>query len=236
MTAPVVASTPAKSHRTSNGTSHTVNLPTGITAGDELYMFIHAASNSDSVITGGLGDWTLVSLSDLGDLYRSRFYRRTADGNEVSTVVCTTSASIRSSGVVYRVTGAQDPGVQAPQINWTVSGGTSSTVPQPPELNPTGGEKDYLVIAFLGKERSNSTSGWPSGYTNTGSNDLAIAGSAYASLAVTAASITPGNFTTSNATQYSVATVAVHPATADPKDIYPVNELISGQATTAGGN
>jgi len=215
---PVVAATNESTTSTA-GTSHIVSLPTGITAGDLLLVCLDKGSTSATV--DALAGWTeLLDEASANGLYIA--YRK-ADGSEGSTITLTTSASTRSAEITFRITGAQDPAIQPPEIGTTATG--TSATPDPPAAVMTGGSKDYLVIAFAGmagEEADDDTWGNtpPTNYSPTpplqktggtvGTNLGALAIAAYRQL--TASSENPGTFGVDVSAAWRAQTITIHPA------------------------
>lgn len=160
MASPVVAAT-NEGALTTAGTSHAITMPSGISAGDLLFVFFGTAAITD------VTNWqTFTEL--FGSASSSVFggYKVAAGGD---TLTLTTAASTKSAHLTYRITGAADPGTQAPE--WQESSGTGTT-PNPDPISPTGGSKDYLFVQFLhqaGEEADDDTwcNSGPSGYTFT---------------------------------------------------------------------
>lgn len=228
MASPTVAAT-AESSTNTAGTSHVVTLPTGITSGDLLIVMLDKGSTSATV--NALTGWTeLLDEASANGLYIAY---RLADGSEGSSITLTTSASTRSAQIVYRITGAIDPGTQAPQIGTTATG--TSVSPDPPSVTPTGGAKDYLWIAFFGmagEEADDDT--WantpPTNYTpsppdqkSCGTAGTNLGGLiAVASRQLNASTENPGTFNVDVSAAWRAQTIAVHPnpdATAHPSTV-----------------
>jgi hypothetical protein len=117
----------------------------------------------------------------------------------------------------YRIVGAADPAVQAPEALSTAYI-TSGTSIDPPSLTPTGGAKDYLWLAVSGWRGATLTAtGNPTNYTNAiegNSGGTATTGTRLRSLRreLNAASEDPSAFTLSAASDRRLGvTIAVHP-------------------------
>ena len=98
----VVAAT-ATTDYSADQTSHAINLPSGITAGDLLLLWFTMDGTTGNTITTPTG-WTLEEATNVaspGDL--GYLFSRTADGSEGSTVTVTTSASQSSSAIALRI-------------------------------------------------------------------------------------------------------------------------------------
>ncbi len=144
MASPVVAGT-AESSTNTAGTSHVLNW-TGlgtVSAGDLLIIILDKGSTAATV--NAHADWTELLDENLGNgLYIA--YRWATGGETAPTL--TTSASTRSAEITYRITGAANPALQAPQIGTTATG--TSATPDPPASATPGSTKDYLFIALAG--------------------------------------------------------------------------------------
>lgn len=149
MAAPTVAGT-NESAVTTAGTSHTVNLPASIAAGDLLIvLFGHAVNVTLNALTG----WS--ELVDDGVANGIGVLWRRADGTEGATITVVTSGSTKSCHISYRISGANN--TSAPAIS-TVATGTSAA-PDPSICNP-GTSKDRLWITFFvqaGEEADDDT-------------------------------------------------------------------------------
>ena len=193
-------------------TSHTVDLPAGIVAGD-LLIVVFAVRGNPGVTWGGTGFTEFFEVANGANHALALAYRQ-ADGTEGATITVTTGASQKSAHTAYRITGHVNPATHAPEASAGATG--NSAAPDPDSLSPTGGAKDYLWLAVLGWNQFGTTlTGYPTNYLNgitktTSSGNSANVGSAEREL--NAASENPGAFTLSASEQWIAATVAVHPA------------------------
>ena len=143
-TAPPSVAGVAESATTTAGTSHTINLPASIVAGETLLVISDKGSTAATI--DALTGWTeLIDENSANGLYA---IWRKADGTEGATITLTSSAATRLASIAYRVQNAADPSVTAPEIATTGSG--TSATPDPPSLSPSGGSKQYLWIAWAG--------------------------------------------------------------------------------------
>ncbi|MGH7535138.1 MAG: hypothetical protein ACREMG_06090, partial [Gemmatimonadales bacterium] len=218
---PAVATTNT-STTTTAGTSHTLNLPTGISSGDTLIAMLSGfiGSGSTAVDISWPSGWTEFFEQDAtsGTLHLAVAGAwRKADGTEGASITVTTNVSVLAAHNSYRITGAADPTVQPPEaaaIGYT----TGTTSIDPPSLTPTGGAKDYLWLAVAGWRRSGVTSpNDPTNYTTAidASSGGAGSGTHLRSLRrqLNAASEDPGAFTLSGTSERRAGvTIAVHPA------------------------
>src|SRR5262245_5366895 len=216
MAFPVVEST-NESATVTAGTSHVVNLPAGIAAGDLLVVILNKGSAVASFTA--LAGWTEVVDEALAN--GMTVWARLADGTEGATVTFTSSAATRSAEVSFRISGAADPATLLPQLS-TVATATS-TAPNATTCTPTGGAKDYLWITFFGlagefADTDTLVTGWPTGYaSNQLQKTCGTAGTnlggliACAARTANAASEDAGAFTSASSAAWRAYTLAVHP-------------------------
>lgn len=127
----------------SAGTNHVINHPT-VVAGELWLILLDKGSTAATV--NAHADWTeLLDENSANGLYVA--YRWTTGGEGASTTLVT-SASTRTASFLYRISGAENPATQAPQLGTTASG--SSATPDPPASATPASAKDYLFIAFYG--------------------------------------------------------------------------------------
>jgi hypothetical protein len=194
------------SGESSDVTSHTVNLPANISAGDLLIVFFSCDANE--TVTWPIGDgWasifhqTNANTLDIG--------YKIADGTEGATITVTTGSAEQSAHISYRITGNHR--YAAPEVSTGATG--NSTSPNPDSLTPTGGAKDYLWIAVEGNDAGEAASAYPSNYTNGQTNAVGTTGGANIAVArreLNASSEDPAAFTIP-LKKWIACTVAVHP-------------------------
>ncbi len=214
MASPTVAATNTS---TDGGTSQTVDLPSGIVSGNGLLVLV---TNNGSATVSTPAGWNLLGTGlAFSSLARLTVFYRQADGTEGSTLSITVSADEKGTHQAYRITGQEAFGTQAPEIDISSTG--TDVNPDPASLTPTGGSKDYLFIAAHGCDTAQSTSGFPTNYSN-GLSVTASGGSecnsGSAERELTAASDDPGTFTISSGKKWVAATIAVHPADVSAPD------------------
>jgi len=201
--------------------SHTVNLPASIAAGDTLLVFF-GHKDAAGATPGFPGGWTVLGEIEnaAGSLACLCPAWRKADGTEGASITVTTTNTTRQAHCSLRITGAADPTVTAPT---TQAGATlaNTNVPNPPNCNP-GVSKDYLFVAAFVSSAGRITSTDPTNYTHSsqtnGSNSgtTTAAGVGVATRQLTASSDDPGTFlTTGGSTEETASqTIAIHPAAA----------------------
>lgn len=209
---PAWAASPTVAARTQSATSpgdtsHSLDLPAGISAGETLICEFSASGQAG----GGAptvtwpGDWTSYFSGSVGGTspIRLELAWHKATGSETSPITVTTNNAERSAHNCRRIAGAADPTINPPEAA-TAATGTSAT-PDPGTLTPGGGSKDYLWLATAGYgvvagSCAPLVSVYPSGYSNGlevlsgGGNDFE-GRLASAEKQSTASSENPGTFT-----------------------------------------
>lgn len=183
-------------------TTSPVTLPSGVVVGELLVVFIAWRGSGSPTATAG---WTLLGTRYDNTTSLAVFYK-TATGSDALTV---THASSRSSHLSYRISGfAGISGTSA------ASAGGGANAGDPPNHTPSGGAKDYLWLAAIGRGGVLTAPGVPTGYSNLQSRNTAASQGASthcAELALNAASENPSPFT-GTSTNSSLWTVAIEPA------------------------
>jgi len=155
----VAAST---ANQTSAGTSHAINLPATVSAGNRLVCIVGMNDNPANANTFSWpAGWTELFDQVSLDLSVSAAWK-IADGTEGGTTVTVTSTSTEKvSGKSWCFSGAGTV--------YATAGSISSTAnPNPPSLTPAGGSGDYHWIAVDAHKTNNNVSVYPTGYSNTG--------------------------------------------------------------------
>src|SRR5262245_33396418 len=232
MTFPVVAAT--NSNNGATGTSHTVNLPAGISAGDVIVVIAGSNAGSTSSFTWPAG-W------EIGEQLSSdrvlSVAARIATGSEGSSVNITSAASCAPVFIAYRITGAH--GSTIPEVAFTAQVNTAT--PDPPSITPSWGSADNLFIAATSRASSNGTPVYPSGYTGSQINQTSLSGATACQMAsrnLTAGSENPGTFSyTGGVSANSIAaTIAVRPGpptTTATLSVTEANDTIAATGTLA---
>jgi hypothetical protein len=92
----------AVTHFSANQTTHVVNLPSGIAAGDLLYLWFNKDGGTGTITTPS--GWS-IAVSTITATDQSILFVKTASGSEGTTVSVTTSFGESSSCIAYRVSG-----------------------------------------------------------------------------------------------------------------------------------
>jgi len=206
-----------------SGTSHTVNLPSGIVAGNLLLVFFCAGEGSSPTITFPDGWTELFQTPNYINCTIGGWYR-VADGTEESTITVTTSSSEYSAHTSYRITGYAG----VPECGNSTGG--QSTKPNPPSLTPSWGAMDTLWFAVTGVENNYDVSSYPTNYTD-GRLDGVVIRVATCRRELNASSEDPGVFTFSDSVYWVANTVAIGPGRTLTHNLA---GLISGIASVAG--
>jgi hypothetical protein len=217
LAAPVVASVTETAFGTDT-TSHYVNMPATVNAGDLLIVLF---TNDGSTTVTTPDGWSLLASNARGTAVRLSVYYRIAAGTEGGTTVnFVTSASEQAAVQVYRITDWH--GTTPPEISTAATG--TSTAPNPAFLNPAAWDvADTLWLAVAGQDRGDQSgiTAYPSSYEDgisTQSSVPAMTGvcrthSARGVLAV--ASENPSAFTIPVSEEWVAFTIAVRPAPHD---------------------
>lgn len=210
MTAVVASET--SSNQPTNTTSHTVDMPDGVTTGDRLLLVFE--TDGRPAVSGQIPDnWVPIPNSatgSSGDQVGVRCYEKFSDGSEGASQTITTDVSQCSNHYVARITGSASTAIEC-----AVTQGNSTTTPDSPSLNPAGWDsEETLWFSFSASDDGSiAVTGFPSSYTGTG--QISADGSAdgvtlaWAKRTLTAASEDPGSFTLASASFWAALTFAV---------------------------
>lgn len=177
----------ATSIQTADTTSHPINMPSGIVAGDTLLLVF--SKNGGAAPTTPAG-WSIVEAqADSSSAFHLTVFKKTAAGGDTVTV---TTAAERSAAVCMRVSPAT-----AVYASKTTQAATNA--PDCPSLSPGIGAVPFLWLACYSAFADNMVSVAPSGYTIVGAVNSTV-GSSGASCSVcektsTASSEDPGTAT-----------------------------------------
>lgn len=192
-----------------DATSHPVNMPATVSAGDLLIALI--ASDGSATITTPSG-WTSVSQSTQGGAVRGAVFYKVASGTEGGTTVdFVTSGNERMMAQVARIQASTYSGTPEAAVANTAP----SINPDPPNLAPSWGALNTLWIAMSAIDNMRTVSVYPLP-DNQVRTANASGGTAFVTLAtcsgnVNASSLNPGTFTISSASDSVNFTIAVRP-------------------------
>lgn len=187
-------------------TSHNVSLPSGIQAGDLLIVVFTTVALTVPGTHGFPAGWSTIVTGSNGTARLSIAWG-IAGGGEASVTV-TSSQSANSAHTAYRITGAADPLVRAPESSAIVTG--NSNAPDPAGLVPTGGRDNFLWLAATGGKAIKPYA-TPNGYANILQNSFTGVSVASARRTANVATEDPGPFAATGSDNWIAATVAVRP-------------------------
>jgi hypothetical protein len=211
LAAPVVASVTETAFDT-DATTHYVNMPATVDAGDLLIVLF--TNDGNETVTKPTG-WTELASNPANGAVRCSVYYKIASGDEDGTTVnFVTSDSEEAAAQVYRITNWH--GTTPPEIS-TAATGTSNR-PNPASLDPAGWDvADTLWLAVAGQDRGDQDgpTAYPAYYTNgisTLSSDTTDSCRTHSARRVLAAtSEDPGAFTIPQSEEWVAFTIAVRP-------------------------
>lgn len=142
-------------------TSHTIDLPSNIAAGDLLLLSFGGFEDNPIARTLTLPDGWTTLVNRTGDHIIVGVAYKIADGGEGSSVTATTSRTMSSAHQTFRITGYQ--GVPAASSS---SSEMYNTNPDPTSLTTTWSNKTLWVAGFGGGAGADiSLSSYPSDYS-----------------------------------------------------------------------
>lgn len=198
----------------------TVDLPSGVQSLDLLIIYLRTGGATSC---NGATGWTFLvddNTSDATDDQTSILYKF-ANGTEGTTVSVDFTGTTKGASIAWRITGAENPAVQVPEISTVATSTTTANTCDPGTVTPTGGSKDYLflITGGLDGETQTFTHGTYTNVTNQNSGtggavatNCRIAGG---SRQATVSSENPSAWTHAAASNGTTAyTIAIHPASA----------------------
>lgn len=213
----------SSSVRTGNVTADTGNwvldYPTGINAGD---LLIFAIGSDGSYALPSVSGWSVTTGAAQGNSAMLVIGKRMADGTESGTFTVTLpSSSEQGCWRTFRVTrwNAVSVGVGFSTGSDVPASGQaqgSDTTPDPPSLNPTDWDVETVLwMVFSTADGGDVTfTGFPSGYTDTSSQNSGGANGGNLGFAVKESAIAnenPATFTISSSVGWGAKTVGVRP-------------------------
>lgn len=159
MASPAVQGTPATTDDTGPATSHNLNLPASIQAGELLVVFANKTVGGE-LLSFPVG-WTNTltqSFSAGGNLLQGAW--KIATGSEGATVAVSAVSTYRVRSIAYRVSG-HDP-AKAPEV--TVSELASDANGNPPSITPSR-YGDLLFLVSIACPNVNEANAAPTNYT-----------------------------------------------------------------------
>lgn len=171
------------------GTSHTINLPSSIQAGDLLIVWWGFGNDPGATTTTG---WTNMGVD--GTNGRGAIVYKTATGSEGATDTWSTTNSVKTATIAWRISGWQG----TPEKGTAAQ--ANSTNADPPSITPSWGAADILVLVMMDATlNTNVASAAPTNYGNlttaaTTSGSASAVSSAERSMTATSTE-DPGTFT-----------------------------------------
>lgn len=224
---------------TANITSHAFTVPSGVVAGDALYLQIVYAGGSTTVTSVSGLSFTPVAARATQTGHSQYIYRLdNAAGTESgATVTVVTSTALKVSGAVVLVPQAANPSIDG-FTSTTFAAGTSHTAPSSPATTAAG---DY-VLSFMSDSRGASTPNtlsWtqPSGYTRIAQASTATSNGGASSAAVaydvttlpaSGTVVSPGVWTTDQSALGSAWTITIFAGAAPSPQTNPAS--VSGMS------
>lgn len=197
-----------------DGTSHIVNLPTGIQEGDLLLAL--GAMDGNPGYSWPVGWIELFDANGPSNAVRGGGAYKFAQEGESGTLTVTTSASEGGGILLLVIRGHHE--TQAPSVSSNVNATTST--PDPPDLNPgSWATENTLWIASVAFDGDVSASSIPTGYRDKQTARWANASGAGRVTAVKrseAANEDPGTFTLSASEETSSRTIGIRPSQPTP--------------------
>lgn len=221
MASPSVTGTAAVSDTPAiNVTTLSVTMPGSIAAGEGIFVAVGWDGTGTLTVDTGASSsgWQKLGQTTSGTSTHACFWQPNAVGGGSDSLTLTNSVSERGTAIALRVTGQStsitpDYGGQG--------GAAAANAANGPNVNGTGGSKDYLAISsFVPDSNTIVATAAPSGYsgleTNPGpgsSNSVSLAHKQF-----TGSSEDPGVFTHASVA-WIASTVLIHPAAASTTPI-----------------
>ena len=186
-----------------SGTSHTVNLPASIAAGNLLIVVFGGSAAATTTWPAG---WNKLAGGATGATLDVGW--KVADGSEGSTITVTTGAtSITSQARAYRITGGDSV-----VLGTTVSIANNASG-DPPSLTPgfSGSALDILWFAISFASTQTTISTYPTSFVNTAVLTNGSTGLATCNRPVNGTVLDPAAFTWGGTGRKNTNTVAIRP-------------------------
>lgn len=159
---------------TSTTTPHSLNMPSSISSGDMLLMFLQYR-RGNRLVSSFSESWTQATAynAGTGSTLQMYVFWRIADGTEgATTSVAITGGSDKVASLIFRITGAQSVAAAASTVT-----GTNPTPPDPPSLSPSWGSAKTLWFMYIGTyDATMSISAYPTNYSTSQTTVAANAG------------------------------------------------------------
>lgn len=191
------------------GTSHTIDLPSGVQAGDLLVLIYTARSDSTGQTTPPVPtDWTSLALYDAASTFKTRVLYRIASGAHTTVTITTPGQNTGLTSNCYCFSSFSEVPV--------VSGGTtlaSTSSPNPPSLTVPGGwgvSPHCLFLSVVHSNGNNTVSSNSTNYSNRVSSSNSNNNRTWsARRELQATSDDPGSWSLSSSTGTVATTIAI---------------------------
>ena len=196
--------------------THTFNVPSGVVAGERLFLFVSSYDQIGLTSMPAPAGWTETLESFIETNIRLTCFEKTSDGTETTATITSGRDSSISFGHCYRVSGWESTEYSSP-AQQPVSASIDSVTA--PTLTPSwSGDTLYMVLGSAGRD-SKTFGTMPAGYTsqtgvsgnNAGNRGVGL-GSGYKQAASAAES--PGDLVASTYLSMIAVTIAIKPASA----------------------
>ncbi|MEE8306723.1 MAG: hypothetical protein V3R81_05615, partial [Gammaproteobacteria bacterium] len=232
MTFPVIESVADDGNETGNSTTHTINMPPGLTAGDLIVVWL--VCDGATTFTNLPVGWVKLGIEGAQPVTAIIYKQYTDEG---SSITINTADAETMASKAYRISGAMPASITPPVIGVKV--GSSGTNSDPPALTTPWPEEDTLWLALSGNDTTGITfTGYPKGFIDTGF--FASGGGAgvtlgYCRKEARSQTIDPSVFTHTDE-QWGAQTVAIRPRFDAVRNyIAKRNVLLASAAESVGG-
>jgi len=204
-----------------SGNAVTVNMPSGIVAGDLLLVFVAHDTSADITETGGNG-WTRIVNSANGTAVQAAVFAKIAAGSDACAL--SDNADNQDTAVVsVRISGHGISDVSTDITLGTAATGSDDS-PNPPDCNP-GVAKDYLWLEFFAADDDDDTATYESAdYLQVAqiqsANSTSSCLCAVARRALNASSENPGVMAMADTEEWVAQTLAIPPVAAVARRIF----------------
>jgi hypothetical protein len=201
----------------------TLTLPSNTAVGETVVMIIGCRNNTAEYVSALPAGWSLVGDSDPGgDTNATQVYimwrEVTAswpDGATTVDVTVTRTDTLYYAYAGLRFSSAADPDTSPPTCEFAIDD-TTSTTPDPPSEDATGGDLDFMWVAGYFHRDIGTASAWPTNYTAnqttySGAN-AALELATYNKSGASRSPENPSSFTTSGSPS-TAFTMVIYPAT-----------------------
>lgn len=204
--APTVVSRSGGSSPT-NETAHPITLPTGISIGELLLVFI-AFDNITTPSTTS-NNWVRLGFANAGGEGSLGAFVKKATGSDALSIA--SAGSEQSAHNSMRISNWSG---DISKVFSTFASSVSNSLPDPPVLSPSPGVDDYLWLVGAGTQAADQTTEPPTGFSNylprTSGSSISNAALATAEIKLTTGTLNPGAFSGAE-DEWNTVTIAIAP-------------------------